>query len=141
MLNLLFKKLFALLFPSPFQIVTASFQLHQKKGTFRVGVMLRKGQKRPGHGGDDLLQAQKRIVMVQEDWKTMRQERNEKASGEWHIEIKGSGKSRKTSGMKGAYTVGRDDWIDCGIKVIWGKNRQKIKEVSWFHGCIFHSSH
>lgn len=41
--------------------------------------MLRKGQERLGdRGGDDLLQAQKGIVMVQGDWKIRRRERNEK---------------------------------------------------------------
>lgn len=59
-LNLHFKKL-------PPKILTP-FQLPQKNGAFHVGVLLRKGQERPGNSGrDDLFQAQKGIVTVQGD--------------------------------------------------------------------------
>lgn len=65
-------------------MVTASFQPHQKDGASRVG-----GQKRPGdRGGDDSLQTQKSIVLIQEDWKIRRGREMSRALEEWRIEIK-----------------------------------------------------
>lgn len=74
MLNSHFKKLH----PPPPKILT-SFQLYQKNGAFHVGVLLRKGQERPGDsGGVDLFQAQKGIVMLRGDRGNQEAERNEK---------------------------------------------------------------
>lgn len=73
------------------KIITAS-----KEWAFHVGVVLKKGQEGLGDsGGDDLLQAQKGIVAVQEGWKIRRQEKMRRASEEWHIEIRGNGKIGK----------------------------------------------
>lgn len=58
-----------------------------------------------------------------------------RASEEWHTEIKGSGKSRKTSSVKGTNNS-RQDSVECGIKLIWKKQIQSEK----IHGSICVSS-
>lgn len=87
------------------------FQLHHKNGAFHIGVLLRKGQERPGNRGrDDLFQAQKGIVMVLGRLRKIRRQREmRRAFREGHSEIKGSPRSRRTRRMKGANTVDRGD--------------------------------
>ena len=84
-----------------------------------------KGQERAGDsGGDDLLQAQKGIVI---SGKLENEEAGVRGEGPQRndtLKQKEVAK-RKTSRMKGGNVVDREDSMDCGIKIIWQKQEEE----------------
>lgn len=84
-----------------------------------------KGQERAGgSGGDDLLQAQKGIVISGKLENEEAGVRGEGPQRNGSLKQKEVAK-RKISRTKGGNVVDREDSMDCGIKIIWQKQEEE----------------